>query len=237
MTDPAVRPNFPAKDDREVGWRAAKAALGSVPGLGAVATEVFELLVNNPVEERRAAWLNRLAEDLDDLCRRMDDVTPERLATDPRFVSLMIEASQRAERTHQSEKLEALRHAVLNAAAGLILDDALTGSFLSYIDRFSPAHLRILTFLNDPSADPDYVSQVANAVMGSIHTGYTRAYPEVEQPDGVFDRVVRDLGREGLINSESIKSSMSGPSLQEAQTTPIGKAFIRFIADPDTNTA
>lgn len=237
MTEPTVRSNFPAKDDREFGWRAAKAALGSVPGLGAVATEVFELLVNNPVEDRRAAWLNELAADLDDLCRRMDDVTPESLASDPRFVSLMIEATQRAERTHQSEKLDALRNAVLNAAAGLILDDALTGSFLSYIDRFSPAHLRILTFLDDPSADPDYVRQVANTVMGSIYTGYTRAHPEVEQPEGVFDRVVRDLGREGLINSESIKSGMSGPSLQEAQTTPIGKAFIRFIADPDTNAA
>ncbi|PQZ79486.1 MULTISPECIES: hypothetical protein [unclassified Brevundimonas] len=231
----AARPPLPTRDGREIGWRAAKATLGSLPGVGALATEVLELLVSNPVEERRAAWLNRLAADLDEVTRRVEGVSPETLATDPRFVSLMIEATARAEKTHQQSKLHALRNAVLNAAAGLFLDDALTGTFLGYIERFSPTHLRVLAFLNDPTVDPAYVRQVSNTVMGSIHTGYVRAHPEVEKPEGVFERIVKDLGREGLIQSESLMTSMSGSGLQESQTTPIGRAFLRFIAEPDAD--
>jgi hypothetical protein len=46
----------------------------------------------------------------------VNDLTPERLATNEAFVTVTMQASQGAIRNHQQAKLEALRNAVLNSA-------------------------------------------------------------------------------------------------------------------------
>ena len=51
-------------------------------------------------------------------------------------MSVVLQATQAALRTHQAEKLEALRNAVLNVAAGKGPSDDMQMVFLSFIDSF-----------------------------------------------------------------------------------------------------
>ena len=63
-----------------------------------------------------------------------------------------MEASQIALRTHQKEKLEALRNAVLNVAIGDRVDEEEQAAFLGLIQEFTTWHLAILKTFHDPVA-------------------------------------------------------------------------------------
>src|SRR5260370_7181085 len=53
-------------------------------------------------------------------------------------------------RSHQREKLQALRNAVLNVAAGTAPDENLQLVFLNYLDTLTPLHLTLLDCVADP---------------------------------------------------------------------------------------
>src|SRR5206468_713468 len=75
---------------------------------------------------------------------------PERLLN-PRFTSTFIHATLIAMRTHQEEKLEALRNAVINSALPKAPEDDLQLMFLNLIDQFGEWHIRLLKFYSNPA--------------------------------------------------------------------------------------
>ena len=64
----------------------------------------------------------------------------------------MVSATRTVEHTHQAEKIEALRNAVLNSVAPGAPDADTQAIILNLIDRFTPSHLRLLTLWDDPPA-------------------------------------------------------------------------------------
>jgi hypothetical protein len=66
------------------------------------------------------------------------------------FVDAVVNATRAAQATHQSEKLDALRNGVLHS----LDEDAPTldeqARFFRLVEQLTPAHLRMLRFLNDP---------------------------------------------------------------------------------------
>ena len=61
----------------------------------------------------------------------------EKLKNDENFISVMMNASQMALRTHQEEKLDALRNAILNVAKGEAPDESVQHLFLNFVDFFT----------------------------------------------------------------------------------------------------
>lgn len=121
MSDNPYAAPKPSKGD--IGHALAKAGLSAVPVIGGSTAELFQLLVQPPLERRRAAWMERVAEGLKELEEnglKLDD-----LKENEEFTSAVMQASQIAIRIHQQRKLEALRNAVLNVATGQAPDDAL----------------------------------------------------------------------------------------------------------------
>ena len=89
-----------------------------------------------------------------------------------------LRASQAALKTHHTEKLEALRNAVLNAAAGSGPSEDLQTAFLSFVDSFTPAHIHVLCFFERRES---------------------AALEQLSRRRAVTDQVVRDLESRGLI--------------------------------------
>ena len=102
------------------------------------------------MEKRRDERMDSIARRLSELEQKVDELRLEDLRDNEAFVSTVMHASQAALRSHQKEKLDALRNAVLNAALPNAPDDDLQLMVLNYIDSLTPGHLRILTFFENP---------------------------------------------------------------------------------------
>jgi hypothetical protein len=137
---------------REIVERIAEAALGSVPLAGAALAVTFVTALGWRLEQRRDKWFTQLAEGVEDLRKRVEDLDLETLADNPLFVDAVVTATRTVEHTHQEEKISALRNAVLNSAAPDAPDADTQAIILSLVDRFTPSHLRLATLWDDPLA-------------------------------------------------------------------------------------
>lgn len=131
---------------REVG----KTIVSAIPTLGGPLQVLFENVFSAPIEKRKQAWLEQLAEVVTELQRRVEGLTAEKLATNETFITVAMQASQMAVRNHQKEKLQALRNAVLNSALPNPPQEDEQMIFLRLIDQLTPWHLRVLGLLNNP---------------------------------------------------------------------------------------
>jgi hypothetical protein len=104
------------------------------------------------LEERREKWFTELASGVEELRQRMDGLSLESLAGNDLFTDAVVMATRTVEHTHQAEKIEALRNAVLNSVAPGAPDADTQAIILTLVDRFTPSHLRLVTLWDDPPA-------------------------------------------------------------------------------------
>jgi hypothetical protein len=122
--------------------------------VGGSITEILSLVLAPAVSRRRDAWLKELADALDELERKVDGFRAENLAHHEAFVSATIQAIRAAIGTHQREKLDALRNAVLNVALSKTVDEEKQIFFLNLIETISVTHLEILWLFANPATFP-----------------------------------------------------------------------------------
>ena len=127
-----------------------RAGLSIAPYLGGPLTEFFSMVITPPLEKRRDAWIIEIFTRLKKLEEKVEGFKIENLAQNEIFISTLLYATPVAMRTHQKEKLEALRNAVINSALSPSIDENLQWMFLNLIDRYTPLHLHILELLDNP---------------------------------------------------------------------------------------
>lgn len=149
----------------------------------------------------------------------------EELQENEEFISAVMHASQIALRTHQNEKLEALRNAILNVAKGQAPEEALQNVFLNLIDSFTELHLRILKVFQNPEPPQ-------NMSMGGLSNVLEHNIPELRGRRELYDQLWKDLYSRGLVNTDGLHVTMTGHGLGEKRTTGIGDAFLKFIEEP-----
>ena len=106
-----------------------RAAVGSIPLVGNAAVELLSAVVSPPLERRRLRWMEEIANTL----RTLDESRQIRLSdlqANETFVTTLVQASDFAVRNHQSEKIQALRNAVVNSALGVNIDNDLQLTFI-----------------------------------------------------------------------------------------------------------
>lgn len=181
MANPIEAPNASKGD---LVHALAKAGLSAIPILGGPAAELFQLVIQPPLERRRSEWMAAIGEklqELEDRGARLED-----LAKNEEFISAVMHASNIALRTHQQEKLEALRNAVLNVAVGQAPDDALQHMFFRWIESLSPLHLRVLKLFQAPT------SQLGLSMSG-LNSVLEHNMPELRGKRHIYDQVWKDL--------------------------------------------
>jgi hypothetical protein len=201
----------------------AKAGLSMIPVAGGPAVELFQHLVQPPLERRRTEWMEQVGEKLQSL--EQNGLNLSDLQNNEQFITAVMQASTAAIRTHKTEKLAALRNAVINIATDQGPEETIQHLLLSFIDEFSEMHLRVLAFAHAPKP-PSGIS------AGGLGHVLEDNIPSLRGQRGLYDQLWKDLYLRGLINTESLHVMMTGNGLGQCRTTDLGKALLRLISEP-----
>ena len=182
----------------------ARAGVGSIPLAGATATELFNKLVVPPLEKRRQAWMESVAQGLRTLEEKAD-LDLDSLRSNDAFIDTVMQASQAAVRNSQQEKLESLRNAVLNAALPNPPEESLQQIFVNLVDTFTVWHLRLLDLFDDPKRwFQENERQPPDLMIGGLSNVLDAAYPELGGRREFYDQIVTDLHNRGLLGVDSL---------------------------------
>lgn len=218
---------------RELVERVAEAGFGTVPLVGNALAITFVTAVNWRLNQRREEWFTELAEGVEELRRQVDGLSLEELADNGLFVDAVVSATRTIEHTHQSEKIEALRNAVLNSVSPDAPDADTQAIILNLIDQFTPSHLRLITLWDDPPAwfASHDIPQPQAAYVTSRTVTVEAGLPEMRGRKDFYLLVANELVSSGMLNA-SLTGSVQPPSLMSRLTTEFDRQFVRFISPP-----
>lgn len=200
----------------------AKAGLSAIPVFGGPAVELFQHLVQPPLERRRNEWMTQVGERLQEL--EAQGLNLQELQNNEQFITAVMQASTAALRTHKAEKLVALRNAVLHVAKGQGPEETIQHLLLSFVDEFSEMHLRVLAFARAPKP-PGGLS------AGGLSHVLEDNIPALRGQRTLYDQLWKDLYLRGLINTESLHVMMTGNGLGQSRTSPLGETLLKFIEE------
>lgn len=210
----------------------------ALPIVGPIGAEVIGLLIQPQITKRRDAWLESLGRAVVHLMQQQESTTPEELAKSEEFTSAVLNTTLVALRTHQQEKHQALRNAVLNVAAGTAPNDDLQMLFLDAIDAFTPSHLRLLAFLKDPRAWLEghnlQIPILNGGLPSSVGAVVESAIPEWANHRQFYGLLFDGLAARGLVQgtSEVFGTTMTLNGALSSRTTELGRQFLAFITAP-----
>ena len=124
--------SIPEKRPEDVVHAVAKLVVDAIPGINSIGGKALEALIAPSLCRRKDEWVQSIAFRLVEL-EMEGRLRVEDVVNDGRFVSAVMHALQSAMKTHQDEKLEALRNAVLHTALQTAPDDDLTHIFLNLV--------------------------------------------------------------------------------------------------------
>lgn len=223
--DPAL------ESDGEKLHRGARIALGLVPGVGGALVEVFNSVIESPLTKRRWETMIQLGEVINDLLEQ-GVVTEAGLQENDAFISTVAEVCAISLRNHESVKLEALRNAVKNSALPGCPSDDYRQLFLNFVDVCTVTHIRLLHLFLDPESwiARDGKQFPSSWNMGGIDQVIEFALPELKGQDAMYKIIWKDLYQRGLINTDSLGTTMSAHGMKASRTTPMGSALIQFLS-------
>jgi hypothetical protein len=211
--------NPPKRTRGDVASSLVKAGLDLVPFVGGTAAELFGLVIAPHLEKRRNQWLEELASRLKQLEEKDRTFKIEDLGKNEVFVSAVLQASQIALRTHESEKLDALRNALLHIAITKPLKEDFQIFYLSLVDAFTVTHIEILRVFNKSGE-------------------HAQRRAELSARRIITDPFVMDLNNRGLIKDTrpyAARGRESDSSLvsYEWHLSDLGRGFLTFSSNPD----
>lgn len=224
---PSIPRDFSVKD---VGRRMLKAACSAVPWpLGAALQEVVDLVLVEPLVRRQLDFLDSWVRRTDEQQRKGQSRDWNELAADPAFTAAVIQATRIAQTQHQREMLEALRNVLVNTAAGKpALDDDARTMLLHLLERFTPSHLVLLRFLDDPMK---IVPPGGFALHRTIAQMLLVVHPDFQPRPEFREQLAQELYDMRLIKVQTLATKMSTPA---SNTLPLGKRLLELVADPNT---
>ena len=189
-TDIVEIPDPPEDGFGEVVDKFARALSVLDPGL-----TILAQFVRPYGEARRDEWLKEFKQTIEDI-QNNREISIEDLKSNEEFCSLVLRASQIAIKTHQEEKIKALKNALYNFTGELNLDFAMVSLFLGYVDEFSEWHVKILNLARDPVAhakktgkDPALYKEAKISQLANME------WPDID--DNLVTQVWRDLTNKG----------------------------------------
>ena len=219
---PAKPMPVPGSSKGDVAHALTKAGLSMIPIAGGPAVEIFQLLVQPPLEKRRAEWMQLVGEKLQELEAKGLDL--EDLQKNEQFITAVMHATQAAMRTHIDAKRIALRNAVLNIAKGQAPDEIEQHLLMSFIDTLTEIHLRILKVFQAPATP-------SNMSVGGLGHVLEFNMNELRNRRDLYDQLWKDLYARGLVNTDHLHMTMSGTGLAERRTTNLGDSLLKFIEE------
>lgn len=202
----------------------------AIPIVGPIGAEVIGLLIQPQITMRRDEWLESLGSAVAELMQQTGSPAINELVNNETFTTAVLHASQIALRTHQEEKLGALRNAVLNAALPGAPDDDIQHIFLTIIDSVTPVHMRFLAYFTMPNSDGEAFGFDPVLMLEA-------AFPDLKEGPSLIRLCVDDLPNRKLLTHEggSPYAFLSpGAAALMPRISELGKQFLAFISRPTT---
>jgi hypothetical protein len=204
-----------------------KGAIAAVPFAGGIGAEFFELVIVPPLAKRRDELLTMIASGLSEVQGQIADFSGSNLSNNPQFISAVATAIPIGFRTHQREKLETLRNAVLNIALGVQPDENKQQIFLMLIDELTVDHLRILQYLDNPYA---YLQQRGISYENEFGMQLlVRGFPQLAGQESYVEMIIATMNSRGLLTGDWPHAAAMN---EVAALTPSAKEFLAFIKSP-----
>lgn len=213
----------------------ARASISTIPVIGGPIKELFSSIVRPPIAKRTEEWIESIARELQALESKVSGLKLENLKENESFITAVTHATTIAIRTHQEEKLDALHNAVLNSAVASDPNDDLQHMFLDFIDTFTPSHIKILKFFDNPRAwfQKNEIG-FGNFAAGPPSAILERAFPDLKRD--FYDQLARDLSSRGLMqNGVSLHTMTTAEGMFSRRTTAMGQMFLKYISFPSRN--
>lgn len=215
---------------KDVIYALTKGGVSSIPVIGALAAEIFSLVVTPPMEKRRAEWMNDIADRLKAL-EDAGQIKLEDLRENDEFIDVVLQATTYVLKTSEQEKINAFKNALLNTALGESPSKVKSHIFLTQLDKFTVWHIKLLEFIDDPRAWLSKSNRsIPNYMATSIFTIIGDAFPEIKSYGELIDVIWDDLKVAGFHNTSGIRTTMTGDGALSPRTTPLGKEFLDFIS-------
>jgi hypothetical protein len=231
MSDEVTR--LPTPDGEDVAVALGRAVVGSIPAVGAAATELFNWFVKPPIERRRDEWMRQVGETLDQLKTRGIDL--EELQNDEKFVDVVMQATHVAMRNHQEEKREAFRNAIANSVGPDAPEESKRQIFLQLIDRFTVWHLTLLKVFADPNGWFDSHNQPRQRLRaGQVSEAIESAFPQLREQKEFYELIYDDLGATGLVEATPMPGIVTLAGNYAKISRPLGDEFLNYISAPRT---
>ncbi|MCK6683882.1 MAG: hypothetical protein L6R30_15890 [Thermoanaerobaculia bacterium] len=225
-------PGVPRREKTDLVLGVLKAGLAAVPLVGGSVVELLNLALRPPLEARRDAFLNDLADRIGQL-EASGQIRPEALVGNEQFTDVLIQASLAALRTRNELKRKALRNAVLNSLLPSAPEEDLQELFIGFVDSFSPWHLAIVSLLSrDPAVRPGglYASQRVDTPVRQL---VEEAFQDLSGRSDVYQHFLFDLQARGLLASTPRAGTLLDAPWSIVQVTDLGKRFLAFITVPE----
>ncbi len=227
---------MPSTAKAELLLAAGKAAVSLIPFVGGSAAEVLGAFFGPQIEKRKTAWFERVVSGLEERSRQV--VMPEDWWQSEAFTTAFLQASRIAMRTHEQEKLDALRNAVVNVAAGKGPEDDLQVMYFDVMDGLTPCHMQLLAFLSNPSSfgfaekDETGAPSFPPAQAGEFVARYVSCLANRSQ---VYELYAGGLVARGLIDAPGafFGGKPTVDALKSITVTWFGRGFLDFISAPD----
>lgn len=227
----AKRPPKPSPDDAT--HTAARALISTIPGVGGTAAQLFSAIVLPPLERRRNEWFESVADRLEELEKRVNGFSISALSENEEFITTLMHATTTALKNHHKVKLDMLRNAVLNVAAGRKIEDSVQLIFLRLMDELTPWHLHLLKFFENP--------RKYGEALGITYPTWTGGGPslvlehtfgELKGKRDFYDQIARDLYNRGLLTSADLHITMTGNGMFGGRASELGRSFLAFVTSP-----
>jgi hypothetical protein len=221
---------YPQPTEVDTAQAVARVGIAAIPAIGGSINEFLSLVLAPAVARRRDEWFKELADDFDQMEKKVEGFKVEKLIDNEAFVSATIQATVIAIRTHQHEKREYLRNALLNIAKGMTPDEIKQQFFLNAIEAFTPTHIRALNVIwRGASLKVNWDYNSIPIPQRTYGAAIGISAPEVKGQTSLIVAFLADLRNRGF-------SNLSGPDLafpQGSAITNFGIEFLNFVLSPE----
>lgn len=209
----------------------SKAAVSMIPFAGGPLVELFQVVVQPPVQKRLIAWTEGVEQALRKLEEQGFDV--DSLGENEAFLSVVMQATVAAVKTHEKLKLEALKNAVVNTATDQDMEDTYRHIFISFVDELTESHIVVLAWArNRPYPNP---GKNPNSLRFGMSLGQLLALDvasmagKKELCEVIWARLSgMKLVLENVPTLDCMITSVGDPN---SLLSPLGQKFLRFISE------
>jgi hypothetical protein len=217
---------LPQPEDGDTLRAAIEKGIEQVPVAGPITTFITSRFWAPSASRRLEEWLKDFADDFDKHC---GDCKVENLVNDEAFISASIQVARIVVATHQKEKREYLRNALLNIATGKSTDEIKQQMFLNAVEAFTPAHVKALNLIwRGPGLGVRWDENRIPIAQRNYGAAIEILAPEVKGQPSLIGAILTDLRNRGF-------STLDRPDLSFPQggvITGLGVEFLNFVLNP-----